>query len=89
MRLRFDLKESPSALPLVAFTYTEENGFSVGPGISALNLAGHGIKLTGRAYFGGTTQFWGNLVIRPDLKGFSETDYRRSEALVRLGYGAF
>lgn len=31
----------------------------------------------------------GDLVIRPDLKGFSETDYRRSEALVRLGYGAF
>jgi outer membrane protein assembly factor BamA len=60
VRLRFVLKESPSWLPLVAFTYTEENGFSVGPGLSALNLFGQGIKLSGRAYFGGTTQYWAN-----------------------------
>jgi len=62
VRLAFVLKESPSWLPLLAFQYTEENGFSVGPGLSALNLAGRGIRLSGKAYFGGTTQYWANLV---------------------------
>lgn len=62
VRLGFVLKESPSWLPLVAFTYTEENGFSVGPGLTALNLTGRGIRLSGKAYFGGTTQYWANFV---------------------------
>jgi len=61
VRLGFVLKESPSFIPLVAFVYTEENGFSVGPGLSALNLAGQAITVSARAYFGGTTQYWGNL----------------------------
>jgi outer membrane protein assembly factor BamA len=43
----------------VGFAYTEENGFSAGPGISALNLTGRQISLRGRVYFGGTTQYWG------------------------------
>lgn len=62
VRVGFVLKESPSWLPLVAFTYTEENGFSIGPGLSALNLTGRGIRLSGKAYFGGTTQYWANFV---------------------------
>jgi outer membrane protein insertion porin family len=61
VRLRFVVKESHSWLPLLAMTYTEENGFSAGPGISALNLTGRNIKLSGRAYFGGTTQYWADL----------------------------
>jgi outer membrane protein insertion porin family len=62
VRVGFVLKESPSWLPIVAFTYTEENGFSIGPGLSALNLTGRGIRLSGKAYFGGTTQYWANFV---------------------------
>ncbi len=57
VRVRFVLKESPSWLPLAAVNYTEVNGLSVGPAVSALNLFGQGIKLDGRAYFGGTTQY--------------------------------
>ena len=60
VRLLFVLKESPSWLPVVGLKYTEENGFSAGPGVSALNLAGQGIKLSARTYFGGTTQYWAN-----------------------------
>ncbi|HET7292299.1 MAG TPA: BamA/TamA family outer membrane protein [Vicinamibacteria bacterium] len=56
--LAFVVKESPSWLPLVTFKYTEENGFSVGAGVTALNLAGQGMRLKGRAYVGGTTQLW-------------------------------
>ncbi len=58
VKLRFVFKESPSWLPTVAYTYTEEDGFSVGPGVASLNLTGRAIKLTGRALFGGTTQYW-------------------------------
>ena len=47
-------------LPVLAASYTEENGLSVGPGIAALNLAGQGIRLSARAYFGGTTQYFAN-----------------------------
>jgi len=58
VRVRFVLKESNSWLPTVAMQYTEENGFSIGPGVSALNLTGRNIRLTGSSLFGGTTQFW-------------------------------
>jgi len=58
VRVRFVLKESNSWLPTVAMQYTEENGFSIGPGVAALNLTGRNIRLTGSAIFGGTTQFW-------------------------------
>jgi outer membrane protein assembly factor BamA len=60
VRVRFVLKEMNAWLPTVATQYTEENGFSIGPGISALNLTGRNIRLTGSALFGGTTQFWSN-----------------------------
>ena len=58
VRLSFHIRETPALIPLVGMTYTEENGFSAGPGVSALNLAGRQISLSGRAYFGGTTQYW-------------------------------
>jgi outer membrane protein insertion porin family len=60
VQLLYAVKESPSWLPVLALQYSEENGVSVGPGLSALNLAGRGIKLSARAYFGGTTQYWAN-----------------------------
>ena len=58
VRVRFALKEMNSWLPTVATQYTEENGFSIGPGVAALNLTGRNIRLTGSAIFGGTTQAW-------------------------------
>jgi len=58
VRLTLRIREMPPVIPFVGMAYTEENGFSVGPGVSALNLAGRQISLSGRAYFGGTTQYW-------------------------------
>jgi outer membrane protein insertion porin family len=55
--LTYVFKEMPSWVPLVAFIYTEENGFSIGPGLSALNMTGRNVKVSARAYFGGTNQY--------------------------------
>ena len=48
----------PPILAFPSFIYTEENGFSYGAALSALNLTGRGMSLSARAYFGGTTQRW-------------------------------
>jgi outer membrane protein insertion porin family len=56
--LRFVFKESPTFIPFPAYTYTEENGFSVGAGVSGANIDGQAMRLAARAYFGGTTQYW-------------------------------
>ena len=61
VRITLRIREMPPVIPFVGMAYTEENGFSVGPGVSALNLAGRQISLSGRAYFGGTTQYWARL----------------------------
>ena len=55
--LTFVVKESPRVIPFPTFTYTEENGFSGGVAVSALNVAGRGIRASGSALFGGTTQY--------------------------------
>jgi outer membrane protein assembly factor BamA len=54
--LEYTFREMPSFIPYLAFRYTEENGFSVGPAISSVNLTGRAIGLSGRLLFGGTTQ---------------------------------
>jgi outer membrane protein insertion porin family len=58
VRVTFVLKEMNSWLPTLAVQFTEENGFSAGPGVAALNLTGRNIRLSASAIFGGTTQFW-------------------------------
>jgi outer membrane protein insertion porin family len=58
VRVTYGFREMPSLIPALAFLYTEENGFSVGPSISSLNLGGNAVSLSGRAYFGGTEQYW-------------------------------
>ena len=58
VRLRFKFREMPPVIPVIAFLYTEENGFSIGPGVSSLNLTGRAISLSGRAYVGGADQYW-------------------------------
>ena len=62
--LTFTLREIPPVIPFLSFLYTEENGFSYGAALSAMNLTGRGISLSARAYFGGTTQRWARLPIR-------------------------
>jgi outer membrane protein insertion porin family len=58
VRLAITLREMPPILVFPSFLYTEENGFSYGGALSALNLTGRGMSLSARAYFGGTTQRW-------------------------------
>jgi outer membrane protein insertion porin family len=57
VRLTYVFREMPSWLPTVAFSYTEENGFSLGPGLVSYNLTGRDIDLNAKTYFGGTTQY--------------------------------
>jgi outer membrane protein insertion porin family len=56
VRLVYHVKEMPPWIPWVGFSYTEQDGFSAGPKLSALNLWGRAISLGGRAYFGGARQ---------------------------------
>ena len=58
VRVLFKVREMPPVIPVIAFLYTEENGFSIGPGVSSLNLTGRAISLSGRAYVGGADQYW-------------------------------
>ncbi len=57
VRLEYQVKESPPVIPYPAVSFTEENGFSIGAGISAANVRGRDIALSGRALFGGTTNY--------------------------------
>ena len=57
VKVTFTFKEMPTYIPFVGFSYTEENGFSAGPGISSLNLSGRDMSLSATAYFGGATQY--------------------------------
>jgi outer membrane protein insertion porin family len=56
VRLLFRFKEMPAFIPLAGASYTEQDGFSAGPKLSALNLSGRDISLSARAYFGSTKQ---------------------------------
>jgi outer membrane protein assembly factor BamA len=56
VRLGFEFREMPPVIVYPSFSYTEENGFSYGPAVSALNLGGRGIRLSARAFFGGSSQ---------------------------------
>lgn len=62
VHVRWVFREMPSYIPYLAFTYTEENGWSVGPAISSVNLLGRAMSVVGRAVFGGTNTF--NLNVR-------------------------
>ena len=52
-----EVKETIAFLPTVSVQYNDENGFSAGGGLKALNLLGRAIKFSGVALFGGTTTF--------------------------------
>jgi outer membrane protein insertion porin family len=57
VRVVYRLKEMPSWVPFPGFSYTEQDGFSAGVKVSALNLAGRAISLSANAYFGGAEQY--------------------------------
>ena len=57
VRLEYQLKESPPLIPYPAIAFTEENGFSIGAGVSASNVTGRDIAVSGRALFGGTNNY--------------------------------
>lgn len=61
VRIEFGFREMPRIVPMLAFRYTEEDGFSIGPGVSSLNLGGHAIALSARAYFGAADQYWARM----------------------------
>jgi outer membrane protein assembly factor BamA len=72
----------PSYIPYVAFSYTEENGWSVGPALASVNLFGRGIRTGARFLFGGATTF--NLDVWHPWIGDDHTSLDlRSSALVR------
>jgi outer membrane protein insertion porin family len=60
--LALDVTEMPPLLLLPALSYNEQNGFSIGVGASALNIAGRGIRLTGSALVGGVNTFQASLI---------------------------
>jgi outer membrane protein insertion porin family len=55
--INITVREMPWIIPYLKFKYNEENGWSVGPTVSSLNLLGRGIKLSAFVLFGGTTTF--------------------------------
>jgi outer membrane protein insertion porin family len=57
VRLTYDFKEMPSWIAWAGFSYTDQDGFSAGPKLSALNFAGRAISLNAKAYFGGADQY--------------------------------
>jgi outer membrane protein insertion porin family len=61
LRLEYQVKEIPPVIPYPAFAFTEENGISIGAGVSAANVRGRDIALSGRALFGGTNNY--NLLV--------------------------
>ena len=67
-RVTYRVKEMPAWIPWVGFSYTDQDGFSAGPKLSALNLTGRAISLGARAYFGGAEQYSARLVF-PWIRG--------------------
>ena len=57
VRLTYRVKEMPSWVPWLGYSYTDQDGFSAGPLLSALNFTGRAISLNAKAYFGGADQY--------------------------------
>ena len=56
--LEFNVRELPWMIPYLKLSFTEENGWSAGPSLSALNMFGRDINLTGYLTFGGQTTYF-------------------------------
>ncbi|HIG56866.1 MAG TPA: hypothetical protein EYG11_02495 [Candidatus Latescibacteria bacterium] len=51
------MREMPPAVPYVSYNVTDEDGWSFGPALKAVNLLGRDILVAGYALFGGKTTF--------------------------------
>jgi len=58
VRLVFTFRETPPWFPVLTYAYTEENGGSIGVGVSSINLTGRALSVSARTYFGEVTQQW-------------------------------
>lgn len=55
--LNYGFTEMPWIIPYPALAYTEENGFSLGLGVTSPNFRGRDVTLSASALFGGTTTY--------------------------------
>jgi outer membrane protein assembly factor BamA len=55
--LEYHVREMPWIIPYIKFKYTEQDGFSIGPTVSSVNMGGRAIYVTGYWIFGGTDQY--------------------------------
>ena len=57
VELNFDFTEMPWLIPYPALKYTEENGFSIGVGVTSPNFAGKDVTLSASVLVGGTNTY--------------------------------
>ena len=101
--LNFSFTELPWLIPYPALSYTEQNGFSVGLGVTSPNFLGHGMILGANVLVGGTTTYnfraanpwiFGNHV-SADLRAFHKIrqntllDYEETSDLAQLIGGTY
>ncbi|MEE2658423.1 MAG: BamA/TamA family outer membrane protein [Candidatus Latescibacterota bacterium] len=57
IRLVLLLRELPPVVPYISYDVTDQDGWSFGPEVKAVNLLGRDVFLTGNALFGGRTTY--------------------------------
>ncbi len=57
VQLTYRFRELPPLVPLASITETEQDGFSIGPSVAALNVLGTATRVDAVARFGGTTEY--------------------------------
>ncbi len=62
LALLYRFKELPPYVPYASLAKTDQDGFSAGPAVAALNLFGTGAHLELASRFGGTTEVYASLV---------------------------
>jgi Omp85 superfamily domain len=59
--MTYQVRELPPYIPYIAMSKTDQDGFSAGPAVAALNLFGTGAHLEAAARFGGTTEAYASI----------------------------
>lgn len=62
LALIYRFQELPPYVPYASLAKTDQDGFSAGPAVAALNLFGTGAHMELASRFGGTTEIYGSLV---------------------------
>jgi len=55
--LEYRVREMPWIIPYIKFRYTEQDGWSLGPALSSINLFGLGMRVSGNYLAGANNQF--------------------------------